>query len=205
MYKILSTVALTVLLTVVPSAAATLSVASGTLDLVVVQNNSDFSFAAFDIRNVAAFNLLEGSIDSIVVIGDGTNLGGAAPASPNSVLLVSNLSATEAFLISFSNVRSDGGSGLLVDAGFLFSIGAISDPALVYLSSNPLTFSFAPNNIGEGGGNFAPLNDEQTISYWSVTGGVGPTGEQIPEPGSMVLFGSGAFGLFAFLRHRRKA
>ncbi len=205
MYKALSAVALTVLLTVLPSAAATLSVVSGALDLVVIQNNNDFSIAAFDLRKVAAFNLLEGSINSVVVIGDGTNLGGPAPASPNNVLLVSNQSASQAFLISFSNVRSDGGSGLLADANFLFSIGAISDPELVYLSSNPLTFSFVPNNIVEGGGNFAPFNESQTISYWLVSGGVGPSNEQIiPEPNSMVLFGGGALGLFAFLRHRRK-
>lgn len=203
MKKFFAVLALMVASLTTPLAAATLTLASGTIDLQVVQNNSDFSIAAFDLRNVAGFQLLEGSINSIVVIGDGTNLGAPSPASPNTQLLVSNLSASQGFLLAFSNVRGDGGSGLLVDANFSISLGAVTDPELLYLSGNPLTFSFAANNIAAGGGNVDPLGQDQIISYWSVTAGVGPTVETVvPEPGSMVLIGGGV-ALIAFARRRR--
>jgi hypothetical protein len=179
------------------AAAATFTIGAGGLDLQVVSSILDSSIEAYDIRGVAGINVTEGGFSGTFIIGDGTNLGGPAPAPPNSLLIASDVAATEALLLFFGNPRV-GSPGFLLDTASLGPLSpTITDPLLVYLASNQVTFGFELTAA-------AQISETQLLTTWVLSSITGPnlaSDTAVPEPGSVALVLSGAAILVA--RRRR--
>ena len=81
------------------------------------------------------------------------------------------------------------------------SVAPGADFGFIFGRLTPLSSSIAPGTVMQGDGHFSSFGQDKGPYVFEAVVGEGPGPSAVPEPATMLLFGTGLFG--AFLRKRR--